>query len=286
MSAEIDAGLTLEAFGERVAAIARAHQPGTTVDFVAGDALALSITRSDGTVLRTHLDNLWRAYKRATSEGGGFAVRDVEAFLAGGDPLGAIEPGVDDLVMTVRHVSIVDDIAALDVGNDPSAPPRQLAAFPFVADLALVLAFDLPTSIRLCMAEDVTRLGLTPDAAFQKGVENALSRLKVERVTKGPLRGLVAGGSYEASLLLATGMWRQLAETVPGPLVVGVPCRDVLLFTGEDVPGGVLALAGFTEYMYRTGDHPVSPVLPRFTDEGWVPLDIGGEDDAGEDDAA
>lgn len=275
---EIEPGLTLEAFGERVAAIARTRHPGTTVEFVPGDALALSITTTDGTVHRTHLDNLWKSYKLVTSDGESFGGH-VEAFLSALDPA-EVEPGVDHLVVTVRNVALIEELRAIP--GDPSAPlaARTVVSWPFVADLALVLAFDLPRSVQLCMEDDLERLALAPEVARQKGIENVLSRLKVERHGDGPLFMLTADGCYEASLLLAHGLWRHLADSVAGAIVVSVPCRDILCYTGQDEPGGVEALAGLTARMVKNGDHPVSAVLLRLTDDGWVPLGVASMDDA------
>ncbi len=279
MGEEIEAGLTLEAFGERVAAIARGRHPGTTVEFVPGDALALSITTTDGTVHRTHLDNLWKSYKLVTADGEGFAAH-VEAFLAALDPAEG-DPGLEHLVVTIRNAALIDELRAIP--GDPSAPvaARTVVSWPFVADLALVLAFDLPRSVQLCMEEDLTRLGVTAEVARQKGIENVLERLQVERHGDGPLFMLTADGCYEASLLLARGLWQHLAEGVAGALVASVPCRDILCYTGQEEPGGVEALAGLTARMVKNGDHPVSAVLLRLTDQGWVPLGIASIDDAG-----
>jgi hypothetical protein len=275
---EIEPGLTLEAFGERVAAIARGRQPGTLVEFVPGDALALSVTTPDGTVHRTHLDNLWKSYKLITADGESFAAH-VEAFLGAMDPA-EDDPGLEHLVVTIRNAALIDELRAIP--GDPSAPAaaRTVVAWPFVADLALVLAFDLPRSVQLCMEEDLTRLSLTPEAARQKGIENVLARLSVERHGDGPLYMLTADGCYEASLLLASGLWKHLAQGVEGDLVVSVPCRDVLCYTGQDEPGGVEALAGLTARMVKNGDHPVSAVLLRLTQDGWAPLGIASMDDA------
>lgn len=272
MGEDMEPGLTLEAFGERVAAIARSRHAGALVEFVPGDALALSITTSDGTVHRTHLDNLWKSYKVVTSDGEGFAGH-VEAFLAALDPA-EDDPGVEHLVVTIRNAALIDELRAIP--GDPSAPAaaRTLVSWPFVADLALVLAFDLPRAVQLVVEEDLTRLGLTPRDARAKGIENVLARLQVERHGDGPIYMLTADGCYEASLLLARGLWRQLADGVAGPLVCSCPCRDILCYTGEDEPGGLEALAGLTARMVKSGDHPVSAVLLRLTDDGWVPLGV------------
>ncbi|MCO5165072.1 MAG: DUF1444 family protein [Planctomycetes bacterium] len=271
MTDEIEPGLTLEAFAERVAAAARASRPGVEVSFVPGDALALAITGAEGEVHRANLDNLWRSYKLASARGEGFDAQ-VQAFLRALDPAEE-EPGVEQLVVTVRNVGLLEELRAL-TGDEAPLDARTPVSWPFVADLALVLAFDLPHGIQLAMRADLPRLGLSAEAARERGVKNLLSTLQVERRGDGPVYMLLAGGCYEASLLLARGLWRDLAAAVAGPLVASVPCRDVVYYTGEDEPGGLEALAHLTARMVRTGDHPVSAVLLRFAEDGWSPLGV------------
>ena len=50
---------------------------------------------------------------------------------------------------------------------------------------------------------------------------------------------LVAGGNYEASLLLLDHVWNGGSLKVQGEIVIGVPARDLLLVTGSENQRGL-----------------------------------------------
>lgn len=260
---ELEPDLTLEAFAERVAALVRARHADAEVSFVPGDALSLRIAWPGGRWHRANLENMWRDYKLSRGQE---SARAVEDYLKTIDAPDAPAPGADALVVMIRNASLLE--ATRQAGG-------EVVTWPFVADMVAVLAFDLPESIQLAAPADLARLGLDRDAARARGTQNLLARLEVERHGDETLHMLTAGGHYEASLLLNTALWTSLAPTVQGSIVAGVPCRDIVYYTGEQAPGGVDRLARATEHMVKVGSHVVSRTLLRFAGDDWVVYEPG-----------
>lgn len=256
MDETIEPDLTLEAFAERIAAVVRGRHPAAQVSFVPGDALALHVAWPDGRWHRANLDNMWRSYKLAREGGPDTALEDYLRVIGADE---APSPTLDELVVTVRHASILE---ATRGGG-------ELVTWPFVADMVTVLAFDRPESIQLATPQDLERLGLEREAAHDHGARNILSRLQVERRGDGPLFMLTADGNYEASLLLNGPLWTQLAAGVAGPLLASAPCRDIIYYTGEHEPGGVEQLTRATAHMVKVGSHVVSRAILRLAKDRW-----------------
>jgi uncharacterized protein YtpQ (UPF0354 family) len=84
---------------------------------------------------------------------------------------------------------------------------------------------------------------------------------------------LTAGGDYVASILLLDGVWDQLAATVGGDIVVTVPARDVLFFTGSASQEGLATIRKKADEIVSSGDHVVSRTLLRRVEGQWVNFD-------------
>jgi uncharacterized protein YtpQ (UPF0354 family) len=232
----------------------------------------VELSLPDGTQGQLGLDNL--AARVAMSEGDD-RVRAVEEFADAvaesvARSLGtsdAPEPGVESLVPLVRDAGFV--------ASAPAGPEGGLVAEPLVADLYVVYAFDMPRTLRYVMREDLARLGLVPGPALrERALDNLRDRLEeIEEHGDDAYGMLVAGGVFEASLLLVDDLWDELEPTVEGELVVTVPARDVLLYTGSAVPGGLRSLLAARDRVLQGGDHLVSGTLLTRVDGRWVTYD-------------
>jgi hypothetical protein len=268
---ELEVGLPLEAFVERIVALARERCPEATIDFVPGDVYALHAAWPDGYQQHAHLDNLWRAYRRADGRSVAPAVRSYLRIFSRTAPAPA-ELGVERLVATVRSVGLVRAFRRR-TGEEEPTPETTPAWFPLVADIAVILAFDLDDRIQMATEADLQRLELERGEALDRAARNVLEPLEVERHGEGPLYLLTAGGNYESSLLLHPNLWRALGEDLEGEALVSVPCRDLIYFSDGGAEEGEEELRRWTRKAFRQGSYPVSEALLRFTDGGWEPLD-------------
>jgi uncharacterized protein YtpQ (UPF0354 family) len=110
-------------------------------------------------------------------------------------------------------------------------------------DLVVVYAEDSPRSIRYLAAKDLEQLGLRREELRPLALANLDALLPDIQLRRGPLVSmLTAGGNYEASLLLLDKLWSGGQLQVDGEIVVAVPARDLLLFTGSKHKAGIAKL--------------------------------------------
>ena len=274
---ELEAGLGLEAFAERIAARIRARHPVADVDYVQGDARSLEVRWPDGGQATASLDNLWRAYRQS---GGPALEPELTRWIE------ILAPLPEEARASARLVALVRPATMLVSALAQTGGAGRLVAFPLVAEeLFVVLARDCPDRIELLTVAERNELGQTDEELFVTAVRNVLGDLSIQRHGDGPVWMLTAGGNYEASLLLHAGLWRDLASEVQGELLASVPCRDLIYYTGSDEPGGPELLARITERMHRAGSYPISSALLHFTGSSWELAEPEVEEELDEDDA-
>ena len=130
----------------------------------------------------------------------------------------------------------------------------------FNEDLVVVYAEDSPSSIRYLRPGDLTAVGVKSDQLRALAVSNLRKLLPKTEIRPGPLVSMIlAGGDYEASLLLFDDLWTGGKIAVDADVVVAIPARDILLFTGSKNRAGIarlceLASKAAPELSYRLTD--------------------------------
>jgi len=186
--------------------------------------------------------------------------------------------GADQELDKSRIVPVVKDTQYLrDVGR-LSDGKSILMAKALAADLYVVYAIDGEGQIRYPRQEDFHKAGLDIDHLHALAVAN-LDRIigKVERHGEGPTYMLTADGTYEASLLLLDDIWVKREKDVKGNLVAAVPCRDVLLYTGDKSGDGVQKLRQAAVRLERESAYPISTRLLIRRDRAWTAFDVDGK---------
>jgi uncharacterized protein YtpQ (UPF0354 family) len=124
-----------------------------------------------------------------------------------------------------------------------SLPTPDLVTTPLVADLHIVYAFDLAHSMTYARRHQLDALALASDELLPLALENLRTRLApLRRQGDGTSFIFVAGGDYEASLILFDDLWERLGTELPGELVACVLTRDLCPFTSTGTPGGVAGM--------------------------------------------
>src|SRR5262249_28682137 len=118
-------------------------------------------------------------------------------------------------------------------------------------------------------------LGITSSDLRDLAVQNFRRRIPgINRHGDGPAYMLTAGGNLESSLLLLADLWDEQRASVPGQLVVAVPERDVVLFTGSDSPEGLQAIRDAVLRVWASNAaHLLSQELFAWLDRAWKPFD-------------
>ncbi len=111
--------------------------------------------------------------------------------------------------------------------------PADVATEPLVADLHIAYAFDRKDSLTYARWPALEAMGLQRPALRQTAAQNLRTRLPRDLKTQGDGKSLmlIAGGNYEASLLLLDELWTQLSAALAGDLIACALARDVCLVT-------------------------------------------------------
>ena len=258
-------GLRESEFTELYAEGIRQRLPGSAVK-IKGER-ELGVTLAGGKSLTCYLDNAWN---ECANQPGQRAVI-CERYLNGlADSAREIESG-GRRIETNAIVPVIKDSKFIVDMNQRYGATNGLAAERLVADIWIAYAADDERRIQYLTEKDRKELGLDYHAMRALATKN-LKRIikKVEQHGSGPIYMFVAGGTYEASLLLSDRLWKNAAANVAGEVVVAVPTRDVLLFTGSESKESVKSLREKAAQLYDKGSYVVSRDLLVRRTNGWV----------------
>jgi uncharacterized protein YtpQ (UPF0354 family) len=131
--------------------------------------------------------------------------------------------------------------------------------------LIIAYAEDTKNSIRYLTHDDLKDLPINPDSLRTIAVKN-VDRLLTSIQKKGNngVYMLVAGGDYEASIILLNGILNKENFAVNGDLVITIPNRDMLLITGSTDKEGIQKITDLATKTYQTGNYPISPYLYKW----------------------
>ena len=132
-------------------------------------------------------------------------------------------------------------------------------------DLIIVYMQDKELSLSSINQEDFEKLGIAKDTLFDfsiKNLEEILPEFRSYR--ENDVYHIVAGGTFEASLILLKSIWTKENFNVDGDFVIAIPCRDLLFITGSNNSIGIAKLKESAEKMYNEGDHDITPLLYKW----------------------
>ncbi len=145
-------------------------------------------------------------------------------------------PSVDSIVPRVvlsLPRAVLPDIKL----SDEDSPVEH----PLVADLFLFYGFEHPSCFTMVAQRDLGRLVLDKKSLHVIAIANlrrTIPQPELHQVFPGVFM-LTCGGNFEATTLLLDEVWQQVSTMVAGGLVVAVPARDIVIFTGTDNHDGL-----------------------------------------------
>ncbi len=251
--------LTEESFTALCAKAAQGFQPKAGIKTVG--PLSLYVER-DGAGLTINLDNAWRASPQERPEAVARQLGRMEAMfqsMAQGGPVRRPE----DIVPLIRGQEYVRAQGA-------SAGPHEHLA----GDLWVVYAYNLPDGFALMPAGDLAKWKLSKAQLRLLAVENLRRQLPPLEREGGEGRWMfVAGGNFEASLLMVDSVWKDIAPHIQGEPVVAVPARELLFVTGSRDPKGLETVRALAADAYSKVEYPISPRLLIRRGGKWEALD-------------
>jgi uncharacterized protein YtpQ (UPF0354 family) len=147
-----------------------------------------------------------------------------------------------------------------------------IVADPLVADLWIVYRLGTEKESRYLTRQEAQHLAIPPNEVRTAAIENLRGlHPKVKLLGKDAVRFLRVDNIDAASLLLLDEAWDGPSKEVKGDLVVAVPERDAIVFTGSDSEASVQALMRSAESLYKKGPLPISKTLLVRRNGAWLP---------------
>lgn len=230
--------LSKRAFTRQFVEVLRAEAPGMAIT-IKGE-MELAVEDPSGKELTVYLDNAYAQYSADPK-----ARKEVmQSYVRG-----LLESAKDEApIDRARIVPVIKDRGwlaeirkSLKVrgGKQPAGNVFE----DLNEDLLIVYAEDTPRNIRYLISDNLAELRLRKGELRALAVGNLRKLLPKMELNKGPLVSMItAGGDYDASLLLFDDLWSGGKLGVDGEIVVAIPSRDVLLFTGSRQPAGIAKL--------------------------------------------
>jgi len=146
--------------------------------------------------------------------------------------------------------------------------PRALAG-----ELVMLLAVDMPRTIRILDEKDNEALGLSTDDVFNLGLANLRKHLKplmsIAKVAQAGQIGHLSGDAYHSSRLALLESWAPLAKAHGGKLIVAAPATDAVIYIGDDTPTAIEAFRLLAKNVSTRAPTPLSTELLRWTPARW-----------------
>ena len=137
-------------------------------------------------------------------------------------------------------------------------------------ELVILYAMDLPNNVRGLSESDLTDLGIARESLFEISINNLVNLIPTFQVKGGNgLFMVMAGGTYESSLILHPDTIHEDNFKVNGELVIAIPNRDVLLVTGSNDMPNVTKVVAIADKMFKENNYPISPFLYKRIDNKW-----------------
>lgn len=183
------------------------------------------------------------------------------------------EPDASCIVPRLKTPAFVEALKAMNI------PAEQLpVAEPFVGELLISYAFDLPSMFQMVMGHDAQRLGLSGEQLRNVAIENLRTQLRAAEIQMGEIAELPGvfqlgiGENLEACTLLDTKFWQRVGtDFLKGEVVAVAPHRDIVLFARSDSRDGIEALGIAARNILEEPEdnHGLSPQLMIFKNDHW-----------------
>jgi hypothetical protein len=170
--------------------------------------------------------------------------------------------------------ALVDDddpAPVLTLGHESSPVLRELGN-----GLLVSYVVDEGQHFKLINNEELEADGLTIDELNDIALGNLADAANARGVEVHPydsIFAVIAGGNFEASLLLVDDLWdRAFRQFVTGPYAVAIPARDILAFGDAGDPVARAQLRAVIGRAWPTADHLLSDHLFTRSHQGWTLL--------------
>ena len=169
-----------------------------------------------------------------------------------------------DLMPSIRPRSLLEQMRLDALIKGSEAP--ELAHLPFSEHLVICLVYDLPTSMRFVMADQIEKWGTTLYEALEIAIQNLAERDCPMMALGDKLYIIETGDSYDATRLLMKDRVHRLSFN---GLPVALPLsRNTLFMTGSEDVEGLGIMADLAEKKASEA-RPLCPIPLILRDDEW-----------------
>lgn len=248
--------LSPESFTEEFKTAASAALPDYSVAVV--EPLQVNASKAGSEGATAFLDNAYNEYSRAPENKATVIARYVANFVAITQGPGPVNP--EQIVPVIKERGWLKSAGG-------SIEKSQQVIEALNRDLIIVYAEDTPEKIRYFAAADLEKAGVRRDKLRELAINNLRRILPPIEAAQGPLISmLTAGQDYVASVLLLEDIWTGGKLDVDGEIVIAIPTRGVLLFTGSQNKDGVKKLREVARQTAADGPYTLTDRLFVYRD--------------------
>jgi hypothetical protein len=154
---------------------------------------------------------------------------------------------------------------------------NALIAREFAADVRIIYVLDFAEGAQLVSHGMMKSWGMDLDRLHQRALVNldrAHGEIAIKQVAKLPwLYVIETGDGYAASRALLHWRWAEMTLKYGNTLILGMPTRDVVVFTPTLNPERIEQLRETVDTVERHQGQPVSRRLFQWTPQGWIEFD-------------
>lgn len=174
------------------------------------------------------------------------------------------------------HKRLAVQLARLSPDLDNPGPwveDNALVVRDFLSDVQIMYALEFKDGTQLVSHGLMKSWGMDPERLHQRALANldrAHGEISIKQVGKLPwLHVIETGDGYAASRTLLHWRWAELTLTLGDLLILGMPTRDVVVFTSTQEPEKIEQMRETVETVERHQGRPVSRRLFQWTPQGW-----------------
>lgn len=172
------------------------------------------------------------------------------------------------------------------IGREMGSPEtwfedNALVTREFIADVRIMYALEFKEGAQLVSYGMIKGWGMDLERLHQRALANlerAHGEIAIKQVGKLPwLNVIETQDGYAASRVLLHWRWAELTLTLGDVLILGMPTRDVVVFTSALDSEKIGQLRETVETVERHQGRPVSRKLFQWTPQGWQEFDGASE---------
>jgi len=169
---------------------------------------------------------------------------------------------INRIVPVIKSVEYLEEINSTDKGGKVS----PVVTDKYNSQLVIAYAKDSKNGISYLTEDDFKKLSISRDTLKSTAIRNSRKIMSsIKRHGDNGLFILMAGGKYEASLILSSQIWTKEFLPVDGEFIIAIPKDGMLIITGSNNRSGLVKLKEMVMDSYKSGNHKISDHLYKLT---------------------